>query len=111
MIDDRDFGTVDTRGNWAPSKPISCRPAFDWPPWPTRPGLSPAQGDTGFDSVVVRVGSAVATGHCAHFRRHNHFEATQADGMVPFDRWFGPFRDGTPEAPEAMSARRMGRNA
>jgi sterol desaturase/sphingolipid hydroxylase (fatty acid hydroxylase superfamily) len=28
-----------------------------------------------------------------------------ADGMVPLDRWFGSFHDGTPEANEAMKKR------
>jgi hypothetical protein len=30
-----------------------------------------------------------------------------ADGMVPLDKWFGSFHDGSPQADEAMKARRQ----
>jgi sterol desaturase/sphingolipid hydroxylase (fatty acid hydroxylase superfamily) len=32
-----------------------------------------------------------------------------ADGMVPLDKWFGSFHDGTPEAHEKMKERRRRR--
>ena len=33
-MDDSLFGKEDARGNWAPKKPVSYGPAFDWPPHP-----------------------------------------------------------------------------
>src|SRR5579871_4029692 len=33
-MDDAAFGNEDTRGFWAPKKPVSYGPAFDWPPDP-----------------------------------------------------------------------------
>jgi len=36
-------------------------------------------------------------------------EVNYAAGMVPRDKWFGSFHDGTPEAHEAMKARRRRR--
>jgi hypothetical protein len=31
-MDDSLFGKEDARGHWAPTKPVSYGPAFDWPP-------------------------------------------------------------------------------
>ena len=39
----------------------------------------------------------------AHYLHHKYFEVNYADGMVPLDKWFGSFHDGTPEAHEAMN--------
>ena len=33
-MDDSQFGTEDGRGAWAPAKPVSYGPAFEWPPRP-----------------------------------------------------------------------------
>ena len=35
-MDDKDYGTEDARGHWAPREPITYGPAFDWPPNPER---------------------------------------------------------------------------
>jgi sterol desaturase/sphingolipid hydroxylase (fatty acid hydroxylase superfamily) len=51
------------------------------------------------------------TSYYAHYLHHKYFEVNYSDGMVPLDRWFGSFHDGTPEAHEAMKARRMRRSA
>jgi len=37
------------------------------------------------------------------------FEVNYSDGMVPLDKWFGSFHDGSSEADEAMKARRLRR--
>ena len=75
----------------------------------SRLGVSPAQGHTGFDRVVVSEESAMDTSYYAHYLHHRYFEVNYADGMVPLDKWFGSFHDGTPEADEAMKARRLRR--
>jgi sterol desaturase/sphingolipid hydroxylase (fatty acid hydroxylase superfamily) len=75
----------------------------------SRLGVSPAQGHTGFDRVVVGGEASMDTSYYAHYLHHKYFEVNYSDGMVPLDRWFGTFHDGTPEAQEAMNARRMKR--
>jgi sterol desaturase/sphingolipid hydroxylase (fatty acid hydroxylase superfamily) len=76
----------------------------------SRLGVSPAQGHTGFDRVVVGEEATFEASYYAHYLHHKYFEVNYADGMVPLDRWFGSFHDGTPEAHEAMKARRMRRS-
>lgn len=75
----------------------------------SRLGVAPAQGHTGFDRVVVGEETSVDTSYYAHYLHHKYFEVNYADGMVPLDKWFGSFHDGTPEAHEAMKARRIRR--
>jgi sterol desaturase/sphingolipid hydroxylase (fatty acid hydroxylase superfamily) len=68
----------------------------------------PAQGHTGFDRVVVGRRKH-GTSYFAHYLHHKYFEVNYSDGMVPLDKWFGSFHDGTPEANQAMKARRLRR--
>lgn len=75
----------------------------------SRLGLAPAQGHTGFDRVVMGEESSLDTSYYAHYLHHKYFEVNYSDGMVPLDKWFGSFHDGTPEANEAMKARRLRR--
>ena len=75
----------------------------------SRLGLAPAQGHTGFDRVVVGEEASMDTSYFAHYLHHKYFEVNYSDGMVPLDKWFGSFHDGTPEANEAMKARRLRR--
>ena len=75
----------------------------------SRFGLAPAQGHTGFDRVVVGEEAAMNTSYYAHYLHHKYFEVNYSDGMVPLDRWFGSFHDGSPEADLAMKARRARR--
>lgn len=72
----------------------------------SRLGLAPAQGHTGFDRVVVGEETAMDASYYAHYLHHRYHEVNYADGMVPLDKWFGSFHDGSPEADEAMKARR-----
>ena len=75
----------------------------------SRLGLAPAQGHTGFDRVVVSDKSTWDTSYYAHYLHHRYHEVNYADGMVPLDKWFGSFHDGSPEADAAMKARRKRR--
>ncbi len=76
----------------------------------SRLGIAPAQGHTGFDRVVMGEETSLDTSYYAHYLHHKYFEVNYSDGMVPLDRWFGTFHDGTPKAQEAMTARRLKRN-
>ena len=75
----------------------------------SRLGLAPAQGHTGFDRVATGENASVDTSYYAHYLHHKYFEVNYADGMVPLDKWFGSFHDGTAEAHEAMKHRRRKR--
>lgn len=75
----------------------------------SRLGVAPAQGHTGFDRVVMGDEKSMDTSYYAHYLHHKYFEVNYSDGMVPLDKWFGSFHDGTPEAHEAMKARRIKR--
>jgi len=75
----------------------------------SRLGLAPAQGHTGFDRVVVGEEVSMNTSYFAHYLHHKYFEVNYSDGMVPLDKWFGSFHDGTPEAHAAMKKRHLRR--
>lgn len=77
----------------------------------SRLGVAPAQGHTGFDRLALGDEASMDVSYYAHYLHHKYFEVNYADGMVPLDRWFGSFHDGTPEANEAMKKRRALRGA
>lgn len=71
----------------------------------SRLGLAPAQGHTGFDRMQTGADSSVDISYYAHYLHHKYFEVNYADGMVPLDKWFGSFHDGSDEAHAAMKSR------
>jgi sterol desaturase/sphingolipid hydroxylase (fatty acid hydroxylase superfamily) len=71
----------------------------------SRLGVAPAQGHTGFDRLDLG-DKTMNVSYYAHYLHHKCFEVNYSDGMVPLDKWFGSFHDGTPEAHERMKARR-----
>lgn len=75
----------------------------------SRLGLAPGQGHTGFDRLALGKDKSVDASYYAHYLHHRYFEVNYADGMVPLDKWFGSFHNGSAEAHEAMKARRMRR--
>ena len=77
----------------------------------SRLGLAPAQGHTGFDRLAIGDEATMDVSYFAHYLHHKYFEVNYADGMIPLDKWFGSFHDGTPESHEAMRARRMRRTS
>lgn len=67
--------------------------------------LAPIPGHAGFE----RIGGArfgVPTGGYAHYLHHKLFEVNYADGVIPLDRWFGSFHDGSPAADRRLAERR-----
>jgi sterol desaturase/sphingolipid hydroxylase (fatty acid hydroxylase superfamily) len=70
-------------------------------------GLSPSQGHTGFDRFVVSGRLALDAESYAHYLHHKYFEVNYTDPVIPLDKWFGTFHDGSPQAHEAMMSRRM----
>ena len=72
--------------------------------------LMPAPGHAGFDKLVVK-GRATLPSNFFHYLHHRYFECNYGDPMLPFDRWFGTFHDGTPEAHARMQQRWAGKRA
>jgi len=73
--------------------------------------LAAAPGHAGFERMVLGDGTSVEL-HCyERYLHHKFFECNYADGMIPIDKWFGTFHDGSKEAEERMNARFMERAA
>jgi sterol desaturase/sphingolipid hydroxylase (fatty acid hydroxylase superfamily) len=62
---------------------------------PQHLAFSPAQGHNGFDKVVVKDGRAFSVEYYTHYLHHKYFEVNYGDDLVPFDRLFGAFHDGS----------------
>ena len=68
-------------------------------------GLSPAVSHCGFERL--RLGRLeVPTGDPFHNLHHRHFEVNYGMLLLPLDKWFGTFHDGSLEAHEQMKDRR-----
>lgn len=67
-------------------------------------GTGAVVGHIGFDKIEA--GETAVDSHAfAHYLHHKYFEVNYSDGMVPFDRWFGTWHDGTKEGEALMDAR------
>ncbi|MEM7034212.1 MAG: sterol desaturase family protein [Chloroflexota bacterium] len=73
--------------------------------------LTPAQGHLGFDKVVVKDDVSISGASYFHQLHHRYFECNYGEPDIPFDHWFGTSHDGSPEAHEAMRAKRKSRHA
>ncbi|TFE36846.1 sterol desaturase family protein [Paraburkholderia dipogonis] len=73
--------------------------------------FGPAQGHAGFAKVVIGENRAINTDCYAHYLHHKYFECNYADGVIPLDKWFGTFHDGSKEAQDAMDQRFLARAA
>ena len=56
--------------------------------------------ESGFDSHAY-----------GHYLHHKYFEVNYGDGLVPLDKLFGTWHDGSPEAEARMNARYEKRKA
>ena len=73
----------------------------------SRLGVSPVHAHTGFDHVVAGKRSILDnSNYYSHYLHHRYFEVNYADGVFPFDKWFGSFHDGTDKGNELMRAKR-----
>ncbi len=70
--------------------------------------MAPVPGHSGYDRVEIG-GRGLATGGYAHYLHHKYFEVNYADGVLPLDKWFGSFHDGTAVGDAAMKQRRLAR--
>ena len=78
-------------------------------------GFGAIPGHIGFDRIELTPNTAIASGAYMHSLHHRYFKVNFGDGLIPFDKWFGTFHDGTPAGQAAMEARTakraLGRNA
>lgn len=56
-------------------------------------GLGPVSGHLGFEGPVVK--GKVAIGSYFHYLHHRYFECNYGESVLPLDKWFGTYRDGT----------------
>ena len=71
--------------------------------------LSAIFGHTGFDALLVRNVRRLAIGHFHHQLHHRYFECNYGSVDMPWDKWFGSFHDGTPEARKRFKEKLMSR--
>lgn len=65
-------------------------------------GLTPAQGHSGFDEIVVAGDKTIPNHNYMHYLHHRYHTVNFGDGLVPLDQWFGSFHDGSDEAHQSM---------
>ena len=68
--------------------------------------LSPSPSHSGFDRFRIMDGSTIPGGDYFHNLHHRYFEVNYGMLLVPLDKWFGTFHDGSVEAHEQMKHRR-----
>ena len=63
-------------------------------------------GHIGFDRLELTGDRTIDSHAYAHYLHHKYFDVNYGgDGLVPLDKWFGSWHDGTPEAEERMYVR------
>jgi len=68
-------------------------------------GFGAIPGHIGFDKIEVTENAAFDSHAYIHCLHHKHFEVNYGDGLIPFDKWFGTFHDGSREGEAQMRAR------
>lgn len=69
-------------------------------------GYGALNGHIGFEKLEVTQDTHIDSHAYAHHLHHKYFEVNYgADGIVPLDKWFGLWHDGSKEADEQMKAR------
>lgn len=68
-------------------------------------GTGAVVGHVGFDKIEVGPDSGFASHAYTHYLHHKYFDVNYADGMMPFDRWFGSWHDGTKQGEALMNER------
>ncbi|MDJ0609673.1 MAG: sterol desaturase family protein [Kiloniellales bacterium] len=67
--------------------------------------LNPAASHSGFDGLMVGGRKRVELGDFFHQLHHRYFECNFGTAEMPWDKWFGSFHDGTPQARKRLRAR------
>ncbi|MEM7406448.1 MAG: sterol desaturase family protein [Pseudomonadota bacterium] len=65
----------------------------------------PALSHSGFQKLKVGDQLEVDGGCHFHYLHHRYFECNYGGSLIPLDKWFGTFHDGTPEGQAATTQR------
>lgn len=69
-------------------------------------GFGAVNGHIGFEKLEITDETALDSHAYAHYLHHKFFEVNYGgDGLIPLDKWFGTFHDGTQEGDILMNAR------
>lgn len=69
-------------------------------------GYGAINGHIGFDKLEITEDTPLDSHAYAHYLHHKYFEVNYgADGLVPLDKWFGYWHDGSKGAEECMKER------
>ena len=68
-------------------------------------GFGAIPGHIGFDKIEFGDERVVDTHSYIHYLHHKYFEVNYGDGLIPFDKWFGTWHDGTEKAEKLMNER------
>jgi len=72
-------------------------------------GVTPALGHAGFHRFTGRGEGGLPDDNYFHYLHHRRFTVNFGVEVVPLDKWFGTFYDGSPEADAALAASREGK--
>ena len=61
-------------------------------------GPAAATTHTGYEELLIKDKKRLALGTFYHQLHHRYYECNYGNQEMPWDRWFGTFHDGTPEA-------------
>ncbi|MBW9113990.1 sterol desaturase family protein [Rhizobium cauense] len=68
-------------------------------------GFGAIPGHVGFDKVEVGDNTLIDSHAYAHYLHHKYFEVNYGDALIPLDKWFGTWHDGSPEGEARMQER------
>ena len=68
-------------------------------------GFGAIPGHIGFDKMEVSENTGIDSHAYIHYLHHKFFECNYGDGLIPMDRLFGTFHDGTKDSQARMQAR------
>lgn len=68
--------------------------------------ISPSPSHSGFDRFEISKTTSFRGGNYFHNLHHRYFEVNYGMLLLPLDKWFGTFHDGSQEAHEQMKDRR-----
>ncbi len=71
--------------------------------------LSAVTSHSGYEDLLVGDRRTIEFGEFFHHIHHRYFDCNYGTLMMPWDRWFGSFHDGTSEATDRVRALQRGR--
>jgi sterol desaturase/sphingolipid hydroxylase (fatty acid hydroxylase superfamily) len=74
-------------------------------------GFGAIPGHIGFDKIELGVGVAIDSHAYTHYLHHKYFEVNYGDGLIPLDKLFGTWHNGSAEGETRMKARFARRKA